>query len=343
MQKYIILFIFFNLSFSIPSISFDSSSLQDSNKYLPLDQFFYANNQRTTIDGSLPLLQSKIKPIPTAIFGVTVGGIFVTQHIVQMNSIWDKRTSFHFYEDGRYALYADKAGHFFGAYYTSYILSEALMPCGFSYDASTITGAILGLGYETYVEMLDGFSADWGFCPTDFYADVAGAGFFLAQHYVPFLQNFTPKFSYYPPRWHDELDRKPSKMFIDNYSAHTIWMSVNVHNLLPQNLKSYWPSWLELSVGYAARNLCDPFPPHGCNCDPKRSEQYYSDVWGNPKFLVGLDYNLVQLLPDGPPVWNWLKQTLNYIKLPSPTIEFGRETKFFLMYPFPINIGNIRF
>jgi hypothetical protein len=309
--------------------------------YLPQEDFYYANNPRTLLNGNMPNLQTKIKPIPTAIIGASYIGIFFLQHYGQMNTIWKEQGDFNIREDGRYALYADKAGHFFGAYLTSYVFSETLMLAGFDWEDASITGSIMGLAYESYVEILDGFGVNWGFSPTDFYADVAGAGYFLAQYYVPYLQNITPKFIYVPAPWHGDLHRVPSEMFIDDYSSHTIFLSLNIHNMLPDGMKDYWPSWLELCFGYAARNLCAPYTGV---CDPTKSEQVYDDVWGNPKFVIALDYNLYQLLPDDGYFWNWLKQSLNYFKLPSPAIEFGRNsTKFYLLYPFSIHIDDFRF
>lgn len=323
-----------------------NNSLNQNNKNLLLqhiseDDFFYADTKRYTIDGSLPLSETHLKTIPTMILGGVYTGVFIIQHYLQLRTIWKEQGNFKIAEDGQYAMYADKAGHIFGCYFTSYLARESLMMVGFSWDASNIIGTAIGLGYSTYVEVLDGFGKYWGFSPSDFYADIAGAGLFIGQHYIPFLQNFTPKFMYIPATWHGELERVPHDAFIDDYSSHTLWISVNVHNILPVSMKPYWPSWLELSLGYAVRNLCDPF--HNNNCDKSRSEQVYDYVWGNRKFIVSLDYNLVKILPEGGSFWNWLRQSLNYFKLPSPAIEFGSTTKFFLLYPFPINIGNFRF
>ena len=165
-------------------------------------------------------------------------------------------------EDGDYALYSDKLGHVYGSYITAAIFREGLYASGFNNDWATITGGILGLGYETYVEIMDGYGENWGFSPSDYYADVVGAAFFIAQEYVPFLQNFTFKYMYIPADWHGEKRRVGAEMLIDDYSSQTYWLSINMHNILPEPAKDYWPTWLELSVGYAARNLC-----HN-NCDP---------------------------------------------------------------------------
>ena len=120
-------------------------------------------------------------------------------------------------------------------------------------------------------------------------------------------------------------------MLIDDYSSQTYWLSINMHNILPEPAKDYWPTWLELSVGYAARNLC-----HN-NCDPIYSPHVLDQVYGRRKIIIALDYDMVALLPDGCNTWNVVKQYLNYFKFPSPAVEFdleGGSTKFMLLYPF---------
>lgn len=309
--------------------------------YIPESEFMYANTPRVTMDGSRPLKETDIKPVPALIVGGAYSVIFYLQHIGQVQTIWDEMGPFHFQEDGQYALWADKAGHFFGTYYASYILSEALLTAGFSWDAATNLGGVLGFCYDAYVEVLDGFAVNWGFSPSDFYADIAGASFFIAQHYVPVLQNFTPKFTYVPAPWHGDNHRIPSDMFIDDYSSHTLWLSANVHNLLPDDYKKYWPEWLELSVGYAVRNLCDPTKPSEYTCDPTKGKLYKTyDGWevrGSKRYVIALDYNLAKIIPDSWNFLNWVRQSVNYIKFPAPAIEFGDETNFYLFYPFKLD------
>jgi hypothetical protein len=152
-----------------------------------------------------------------------------------------------------------------------------------------------------------------------------GTGFFIAQHYVPFLQNFLPRWLYVPAQWSGIAARSNGETWIDDYNSSTFWMAVNVHGLLPEPLNGYWPKWLMLSAGYGVRGIEVPGE------EPAR----YS--------MLALDYNLVEILPEGPGFWGWLRQTMNHIKLPSPTVEFGPQTKFYLLYPFRISTGTIRF
>jgi len=314
--------------------STETDKTNNDSLYVPLSQFFYADNQRYTLSGSLPLKNTDLKLVPSIIFVSGLAVVFSAQHIGQLQTIWKETGDFGFREDIGDDLWADKAGHIYGSYLTSYLLSETLMEIGMSWEAASTWGGILGLSYSTYVEILDGYGVNWGFSPSDFYADIAGSAFFIGQYYIPYLQNFTPKFIYIPANWHGENPRQPNAMFIDDYSSQTFWLSINVHNMLPHEAKDYWPSWLQLSVGYAARNLCDI---HKFDCDPKKADVRLTDVWGSPRYIIALDYDLAKILPDGGSFWNWLRQSLNHIKLPSPAIEFSAsKTRYYLVYPFQL-------
>ena len=109
-----------------------------------------------------------------------------------------------------------------------------------------------------------------------------------------------------------------------------------VEIFLPENLKKYWLPWLQISVGYAARNLFafHEFPEKQ-NEYSKITDVQTDEVWGSPRYIIALDYDLYKILPDGGSFWMWLKQSLQHFKLPSPAIEFSAsKTKFYLVYPF---------
>jgi len=306
----------------------------DTSLYIPLNQFTYAGDRRYTIDGKLPFKKTSIKPLETAIVGSAVAATVIGLHINQSNAWWSgQRRSFHFVEDWQSALQVDKLGHTFGSYIMSYAFSESLIASGFSWDDATIYGASLGLLYQTYVETEDGFARDWGFSPTDWYADAFGAMFFVAQHYIPFLQNITPKWQFVPSEWTGKPIINRPRTFIDDYNSSTFWWSFDVYNMLPKESKKYWPPWLSVAVGYggdAIDAVVDPTQP--------------PDQLGLRRYIVGLDLNLVRLLPEGPSFWNWFRQTLNCIKLPMPSVEFSKTgTRFYMFYPFRIEMGSFSF
>ncbi|MCL2039257.1 MAG: YfiM family protein [Bacteroidetes bacterium] len=306
-------------------------------KYIDEKDFWYADTKMSILIGGLPQAETKIKPIPTAILTAGLTGAFILQHQLQMKTIWknNKDAYFKFQDDLKEELFVDKLGHFYGAYITSYFLREALVGCGFGWESSNNIAAILGLTYSTYVEIWDGFGPDYGFSPSDFIADILGAAFFSAQHYHPSLRNITPKFIYIPSEWTGYKSRIPNAMFIDDYSSQFFFYSVNIHNLLPDKWKTYYPSWLELSVGYTVRNMLDKVrhpEEEPCNECTFWKEGY----WGSPRIVLALDYNLEKILPDGGNTWNWFRQTLNRFKLPSPALEIGTVTRFYILFPFKL-------
>lgn len=306
----------------------------DSTKYLSPDKFTYAGERRYTLDGQLPNLKTEIRPTKALIFGGIYLGTLTWLHFHQANAWWSEdRGKFHFEEDWVYGLQVDKAGHFYGGYMISYLMSEGMIASGFSWDDAAIWGTALGIAYQTYVETEDGFAKDWGFSPSDWYADVAGSLFFIAQHYVPALQNITPKWQYVPAEWTGKPVIGRPRTFIDDYNSSTFWWSVNVYNILPDNMKKYWVPWLDISVGYGADAIDAVSTPGGP-----------PDQLATRRYMIGLDYNLVKLLPEGGWFWNWFRQSLNLIKFPSPAIEFKNNvTRFYLMYPFRISLGNLTF
>ena len=330
-------FLFLMLAGSIVNAQDKDSLSVSQNSYshfLSPDKFTYAGERRYTLDGLLPNTQTEIRPTSAAVLGGIYLGTLTWLHFHQANAWWSKdRGKFHFEEDWVYALQVDKAGHFYGGYLISYLMSEGLLASGFSWDDASIWGTALGIAYQTYVETEDGFATSWGFSPSDWYADAAGSLFFLAQHYVPALQNITPKWQYIPSEWSGEpvLSTRP-RTFIDDYNSSTFWWSVNVYNILPGEMKKYWVPWLDLSFGYGA----DAIDAASTGGSP--------DQLATRRYMIGLDYNLVKILPEGGWFWNWFRQSLNYIKLPSPAVEFKNNvTRFYLMYPFRISVGDFNF
>ncbi|MGE5402410.1 MAG: DUF2279 domain-containing protein [Ignavibacteriales bacterium] len=304
-----------------------------NSRYILPEQFTYAGDRRYTINGSLPFRKTEIRPVTASVIGGLYLGAIIALHINQQNAWWSgERQGFHFQEDWVSALQVDKAGHAFGGYMVSYVLSEGLLASGFNWESSTIWGGILGLAYQTYVETEDGFARDWGFSASDWYFDALGSIFFVAQHYNPYLQNITPKWQFVPSEWTGKPVIMRPRTFIDDYNSSTFWWSVDIYNILGKGRNKYWPGWLNVAVGYGGDAI-------DANPDPSGPP----DQLSVRRYILGLDLNLIRLLPDGGQFWNWFRQSLNYIKLPAPAIEFTKnKTRFYLLYPIRISLGNVR-
>jgi hypothetical protein len=288
-------------------------------------EFKYAGSKRFTLSGDPPNSVTEIKLIKSSLMGAIAIATGVALHINQSTAWWDgKGRSFYIYDDWNDALFADKFGHFMGGYFISYLARESFVYSGFSWNQSIFLGSLLGLISQTYIEFKDGHAENTGFSPSDFAADLAGVTYFYVQHYIPFLQNFSPKWQYAPPAIIGVPPKARTQTFLDNYNSTTAWISIHIHNLFLGKEESFWPKWLNLGIGYGI---------NGYNTQ---------DI--SNRFVIGIDYNLVELLPDGDHFWNWLKQSLNCIKFPAPAIEFSQKgTRFRILYPFTFSIGSIRF
>lgn len=310
------------------------SALPDSAAVIPWSQFLLAGHQRYTIDGLPPLRESRINPYTLTAAGSIYVGIMVGLHVYQKNTIWNERAEFRVIEDGDYAQGVDKLGHVYGAFIMSYYSGELLQGAGVAHRHAMLYGALMGIVYQTYVELQDGVGKEWGFSPSDLAFDVLGSCYFLLQQSVPVLQNFTPKWQYIPAHWYGDAERAEGKTFIDDYSSSTFFLSAKLRPLMPESVQPWVPRWLALGVGYGVRGL------GGSNGDSDR------------RLVLSLDVDMVELLPDFEPiagkpvgsVLNWLKQSFNYFKLPTPALEWSQRhgLRVSVLYPFRFTIGKLR-
>src|SRR5688500_6605517 len=97
--------------------------------------------------------------------GLTLGG-FVYGHVLQTDIWWKgERSSFHleWERDWSYALGADKLGHVFFPYAITHSYDRLLRWAEVDSTTAIWSAASLALAYQTYIEIRDGYSAQWGF------------------------------------------------------------------------------------------------------------------------------------------------------------------------------------
>jgi hypothetical protein len=240
-----------------------------------------------------------------AIVGGVTAAWFTFGYVVQ-NNLWWKgdKSKFHFEwkHDWTYALGEDKFGHFFFPYLLTNIYSQAFEWTGMDKSKSLLYAASFSLFYETFVEIRDGFSKQWGFSWGDFSADFLGAFYPVLQNKIPVLKNFNFKISFYPS---ERFRNGSNKVIFDDYESTYDWLSVNVHNLLPISWRKYYPAFINIAVGHSVKKLDTEDRHH--------------------EFYIGLDWNLKALPGNG---WfaKLLKRNLNYYHLPAPAIKIYRGT-----------------
>ena len=237
--------------------------------------------------------------------GVTAIGI--TYGFILQKNLWWKgeKTDFYFNfdKDWRYAIGADKLGHFFFPYMVAGIYSQALEWTGMDSVSALWWGAGLGLSHQTFVEIRDGFSKDngggyLGFSWGDMSANLLGTAFPLLQQHSPFLRNFSVKVSYFPSA---QFKAGAKSVIFDDYESTYHWLSVNVKNLLPKTIASYYPGWINLAIGHSVKQL------DGIG-------------GGNHEFFVGIDWNLAGVPIEGE-FWRTVAKTLGYYHFPAPAVK----------------------
>lgn len=110
------------------------------------------------------------------------------------------------------------------------------------------------------------------------------------------LNKITPSFSVAP---RSVFRRRGPRGSLIDYSQQTVWLSANMHDLLPRSAARAWPSPIRLSVG--RRGLGAGLPG---------------------EYVVGLDLDAARL-PGTHPVWMHTKRILHTLRLPGPAIVMG--------------------
>jgi len=196
-------------------------------------------------------------------------------------SKWDYgKSSFHFENEGwfeRDSKYggADKLGHFWSSYALSQLFSYAYRKWGYTETEANLYGALSNLGFETFMEVADGFSPSQGFSYEDMIMNVLGTGVAYVWGKYPSLARkidfrieYTPEFS------------SGDFGFSTNYERQRFLIALKADGF--DFIKNKYLRYLEFHVGYYARGYED-----------------YED--GGPdnrrrKIYVGLGFNVSKLV-----------------------------------------------
>ncbi|HSV88036.1 MAG TPA: DUF2279 domain-containing protein [Bacteroidales bacterium] len=245
-----------------------------------------------------------------------------TGALIVLNQAWYKnypRSGFHFHDDLPDWFQQDKLGHLIAGYYLSRISSETFRWAGMDNNRSALWGSLAGSTFLASIEILDGFSEQWGASTSDLVANTMGSVMFAGQQFLWDEQRITIKYSYSGSglaRYRPGLlgSSLPAKMLKD-YNAQTYWLSVNLSSFFPES--NLLPPWLNIAVGHGANGMLGSrVNPYTHNDLPLPQLIRYREWYLAP------DIDLTRIPVNNP----WLKRllhTLNLFKLPTPAIEFN--------------------
>ncbi len=251
--------------------------------------------------------------------------------LIGLNQLWYadfKRSSFHTINDNSEWLQMDKAGHVISSYYIGKMGMNALDWAGQPKKNQLIYGATLGFAFLSAVEVLDGFSEEWGFSTGDLVANAAGTGLLIGQEVLWNEQRILLKYSFhttsYPSRRPNLLGENFLEQTLKDYNGQTYWLSANLWSF---NKKSKIPKWLNIAFGYGAEGMISANEDIFINTiflpEQKRFRQYY----------ISFDIDLTKIKTRSK-LLKTVFSTINFIKIPAPTFEITSQgrSKFHLLY-----------
>ena len=233
------------------------------------------------------------------------------------------QSKFHTFNDNREWLQVDKAGHIYSAYIESYGSMEMWRWAGLNRKQRIWIGGMSGAVYQTVIEVLDGFSAGWGWSWGDFGANVLGSGMLVSQELAWNEQRVRYKFSFHRKNYGStQLNQRANDLFgnslpermLKDYNGQTYWLSTNLKSFFP---KSNLPGWLNVAIGYGADGMFGAESNVGLGRDDiKRYRQFY----------ISPDIDLSKVHTRSKLVRVSLL-VLNALKFPAPSLEYNTKGK----------------
>lgn len=296
--------------------------------YIFILTFSLAGNAQSKLDHFLKPADSLNPQRRNLVVGTEA--VLATGAIVGLSALWYNdypKSDFHVINDNAEWLQMDKAGHVFSSYHMGRFGAELLHWSGANKKSQLIYGSTIGFAFLSVVEVMDGYSSEWGASWGDVAANASGTALYVSQELLWKEQRITPKFSFhktvYASARPNVLGSSLQEQILKDYNGQTYWLSANIHSFFRT---SKIPGWLNLAVGYGAEGMVTGkeglintiFLP-----EKKRIRQFY----------LSFDVDLTKINTKS----HLLKSVFsvfNTIKIPAPTFEINSsgKTKFHALY-----------
>lgn len=249
---------------------------------------------------------------------------------------------FHTFDDTGEWEDMDKVGHLFSAYTAANISFNGALWTGMDRKAATWTAVGVGTVIQSTIEIMDAFSAKWGFSWADIGYNTLGVGLFAGQEFLwheqRILMKVSSSFGGYPDapilsvdgnstsslrtRAGDLYGMGLGERFLKDYNQQTIWLSANIASFSPDP-PAWLPKWLNIAVGYGANNMFGGFE----NTWMEDDATFILDESQYPRykqFYLSFDVDLDRIKTKSRFVKSLL-HVLNWIKIPSPALEITSQ------------------
>jgi len=254
----------------------------------------------------------------TALAGVT---------LFALDKLWYSdypRSNFQLVNDNNQWKQMDKVGHIMSSYYIGKIGMDLLDWSGVSKKNQLVYGATAGFTFLTAVEIMDGFSEEWGFSWGDFAANAAGTSLLVGQELLWGEQRIKLKYSFHQTEFANIRPEALGENFLEqsikDYNGQTYWLSANIWSFAKD---SNFPKWLNIAFGYGAEGMLygENLPSNNFTQNPYR------------QFYLSFDIDLVKIKTKSKFLQS-VFSVINFIKIPAPTLEFRSKggVKFHYLY-----------
>ncbi len=250
--------------------------------------------------------------------------VLATGVFISLNQLWYAnypKSDFHFINDNSEWLQMDKAGHFYSSYQIGRFGTEMLNWSGASKQRQLVYGAGLGFAFLTAIEVMDGFSSEWGASVGDVVANASGTALYLSQEFIWEEQRIMPKFSFHKTHFAalrpNVLGNSTTQQILKDYNGQTYWLSVNLHSFFKT---SKIPRWFNVAIGYGGEGMLYGNNEKSDLMLALKSERFR-------QFYLSFDLDLTKIETRS----HFLKtffSVFNTIKIPAPTLEYTANEGF---------------
>ena len=207
----------------------------------------------------------------------------------------------------------DKFGHASTSYYGGVNGIKLYKWAGLEYKKAVWVGGLTGLLFNSTIEILDGFSANWGASLGDVFANSMGSLLAISQELYWKEQKVMLKYSYSK----SVIAGSNNELFgntilqrsLKDYNGQTYWLSVNINSFFELEKNSF-PKWLNFALGYSGNGMI--------SAQNKTGDNRYR------QFLFSLDIDLTRINTKNKFIKK-LTHVFSFVKIPFPAFEFSNN------------------
>ena len=253
--------------------------------------------------------------------------------LVGINEVWYKnyaRSDFHFFDDLKEWNGMDKIGHACTSYQLNKI-SHSLFKKN-NIKKPLLKSSVYTFGYMLGVELLDGYSTEWGFSIYDVIGNGLGTILYTIQERKfknqPFKIKFSSHKSTYASCRPSLLGENRLQQILKDYNGQTYWLTFNYNELWNKRIKLF--DYIDFAFGYSIDGFTGGHNNpeiSSCNCLISNC----NNLNRTSQFIFSVDLNTSKIKNKHPILGKFLLP-FDIVKIPFPAFILNNSKNFKLIY-----------